>query len=198
MASDTVLTPPRRLIFFATGNIHKFNEARVALAEHNIVVAMLRLKTLEIQADDLGKVAEASVLDVSRKTRLPIIVEDAGLFIDALNGFPGPYSSYVYRTIGKEGTLKLLTGIENRKARFKSAVVFCGPKKTLKHLEGIVEGTITEEVRGSSGFGFDPIFEPTEQRGKTFGEMTDEEKNRISHRARALRKFAEWYKTQAP
>ena len=177
-----------------TNNIHKFNEARRVLAQYEIAVAMLRMKTPEIQDDDLENIARTSALEASKRTRLPVIVEDAGLFIDALKGFPGPYSNYVYRTIGKEGILKLLKDCENRRARFKSVVVFCSPDLEIKCFRGIVEGKISEDIRGESGFGFDPIFEPDEFLGRTFGELSIDEKNEISHRSRALRSFAEWYK----
>ena len=186
--------PLGRLIFFVTNNIHKFNEARRVLAQYDIAVAMLRLKPSEIQDDDIENIAKASALEASNRTRLPVIVEDAGLFIDALKGFPGPYSNYAYRTIGKEGILKLLEDCDNRKARFKSVVVFCSPDLGAKCFRGIVEGRISKEVRGESGFGFDPIFEPEGLSGRTFGELSIEEKNEISHRSRALRSFAEWYK----
>jgi len=185
--------PLGRLIFFVTNNIHKFNEAREALAQYNIAVAMLRVKPAEIQDDDIEKIAKSNALEVSNKVRLPIIVEDAGLFIDALKGFPGPYSNYVYRTIGKEGILKLLERRGNRKARFKSVVVFCSPELGIKCFRGIVEGKISETAKGESGFGFDPIFEPKDFPKRTFGELSIEEKNKFSHRSRALRRFAEWY-----
>jgi len=183
------------VIFFATGNLHKYNEARRVLAEHGIAAAMLRMDTLEIQNDDIEIIAKAAALDAARKTLLPVIVEDAGLFIDALHGFPGPYSKYVYQTLGKYGVVKLLEKHEDRKACFRSVVAFCGPQTALRCFHGVVEGKIGKRMRGSSGFGFDPIFEPTQEPGRTFGEMTVEEKNVISHRARALMKFAEWYKS---
>jgi len=187
--------PYGKLIFFATGNLHKFNEARKILAEYDISVAMLKIKTLEIQSDDIEEIAKASVLNATREVNLPTIVEDAGLFIEALNGFPGPYSSYTYRTIGVHGILKLLKGVENREAQFRSVVAFYDPSnESLKCFQGIVEGVIARKPKGYSGFGFDPIFEPKEYIGKTFGEMSIEEKNRFSHRAKALRKFAEWYR----
>ncbi len=187
--------PYGKLIFFATGNLHKFNEARKILAEYDISVAMLKIKTLEIQSDDIEEIAKASVLNATREVNLPTIVEDAGLFIKALNGFPGPYSSYIYRTIGVRGILKLLEEVENREAQFRSVVAFYDPSnESLKCFQGVVEGVIARKPRGYSGFGFDPIFEPKEYIGKTFGEMSIEEKNRFSHRAKALRKFAEWYK----
>ena len=190
--------PYGKLIFFATGNLHKFNEARRVLAEYDISVAMLKVKNLEIQNDKIEAIAKSSAINVAREIRLPIIVEDAGLFIDSLNGFPGPYSSYIFRTIGNWGIIKLLENSENRKAHFKSVVAFCDQNGTLMCFKGIVEGRISKKPRGSSGFGFDPIFEPDEEPERTFGEMSVEEKNRFSHRAKALRKFAQWYKNYVP
>lgn len=191
------ISPRTKLIFFATGNIHKFNEARRILAEYNVAIAMVKVKTLELQDDNIENIARLSALDAASKINLPAIVEDAGLFIKAMNGFPGPYSSYVYRTIGKEGIIKLLEGVNDREAYFKSVIAFCCPRGKVICFEGITEGKIAMEPRGSSGFGFDPIFEPAEQPGETFGEMSIENKNRFSHRAKALRKFAEWYRAQS-
>jgi len=187
--------PVGKVIFLVTGNFHKFNEARRVLSEHHIATGMLRIKTVEIQDDNIENIAKASALEVFKKSRLPLIVEDAGLFIRALKWFPGAYSSYVYRTIGNEGVLKLMEGLSDRYAQFRSAVVFYDSNRSLKSFEGVSEGRISEEARGSSGFGFDPIFEPSRGGGKTFGEMSLDEKNAFSHRANAFRKFAEWYKS---
>lgn len=187
--------PRGRVIFMVTGNVHKFNEARRLLAEYQIATAMLRIKTPEIQDDLLENIARASALDAVKKSNLPVIVEDAGLFVKALKDFPGPYSSYVFRTIGKEGILKLMKDVEDRYAQFRSVVAYCSPKEPLKLFKGIVEGRIAYESRGTSGFGFDPIFEPLEGQGKTFGEMSINEKNRFSHRSKAFKKFVEWYKS---
>jgi len=186
-----------RFIFFATNNANKFNEARRVLAEYEIAVGMLRIKSPEIQSDNLKEIAEASVTDAFQKCKLPIIVEDAGLFVDGLNGFPGPYAAYVYKTIGNQGMLRLMENIESRKARFESVVAYLSPEvKSPVCFNGIVAGEIvTEERRGSdeSGFGFDPIFKPR-NKNKTFAEMNVEEKNQHSHRAKAFRKFGKWYK----
>jgi XTP/dITP diphosphohydrolase len=189
--------PLGRFVFFATGNLHKFDEARKVLAESNIATAMLRMKASEIQDDDIENIAKASAIEVAQKSNLPVIVEDAGLFIESLNGFPGPYSKYVHQTIGMEGVLTLLKNQQNRKACFKSAVAFCNPEGEVKCFLGVVEGKITQDTRGTGGFGFDPIFEPKEKLGKTFGEISIEEKNSISHRSRALRAFARWYQNVA-
>ncbi len=186
------ILPKGRLAFFVTRNIHKFFEARSILAEHKIATAMLRIETVEIQDDNLETIVKARAADGVEKCRLPIIVEDAGLFIEALKGFPGPYSSYVYRTIGTEGILKLMEGIDRRVAQFRSAVVFKGPKEPTKCFHGRINGEISLKERGSSGFGFDPIFRPSSSH-VTFAEMPTEEKNKYSHRAQALHKFVEWY-----
>ncbi|MEM3551239.1 MAG: non-canonical purine NTP pyrophosphatase, partial [Candidatus Bathyarchaeia archaeon] len=81
-----------KVIFFATNNINKFNEARKVLGHYNIAVGMLKVKTLEIQSENIEEIAKASVTDAYEKCGFPLIVEDAGLFVDALKGFPGPYT----------------------------------------------------------------------------------------------------------
>jgi XTP/dITP diphosphohydrolase len=185
-----------RVIFFATNNVNKFNEARMVFGEYKIAVGMLRVKTLEVQSDSLEEIAKTSVVEAFGKCNLPVIVEDAGLFVEALNGFPGPYAAYVYKTIGNKGLLQLMEKTENRKAVFQSAVAYYSSDlKSPICFKGEVVGEITRKemtVNNSSGFGFDPIFQPVNS-AKTFAEMTIKEKNRYSHRAKALRKFAEWY-----
>jgi XTP/dITP diphosphohydrolase len=186
-----------KVAFFATTNYHKFHEARQVLAEHGISAALLRIEAIEIQDDNLEEIAKASAQDAVEKSGLPVLVEDAGLFIDALKGFPGPYSSYVYRTLGTQGVLKLMKRIAKRNAHFHSVVAFHNPKRASpKCFHGKVKGKITLKEQGKQGFGFDPIFVPKGGVGKTFAEMTTVEKNKFSHRAQALRKFAAWYKSR--
>lgn len=185
-----------RVIFFATGNINKFNEARSILGKYDIAVGMLRVKAIEIQSDSLSEIAKASVLDAFERCHLPVIVEDAGLFIEVLKGFPGPYAAYVYKTISNPGLLKLMEGVKDRKARFQSEIAYYDGQSTPVCFEGEAEGRIANEEiwgKGKSGFGFDPVFQPLGSE-KTFAEMTIEEKNGFSHRAKAVHKFAEWYK----
>jgi len=185
----------KTVAFFVTGNVHKFNEARNVLSKYDIATAMLNIEAVEIQDDDLKRIAIVSALDAARKSGLPVFVEDAGLFIKALNGFPGPYSNYVYRTIGTKGILKLMEKINQRDAYFHSVVAFCNPNEKTEPLcfEGGVDGKLTYEERGKQGFGFDPIFKLFGEGEVTFAEMSTEEKNRCSHRAQALKKFASWY-----
>ncbi len=185
--------PRGKVAYFVTSNVHKFQEARRVLSEYKIATAKLRVGAVEIQDDNLENIAEASVLDAFKNCGLPIFVEDAGLFIEALKGFPGPYSKYVYNTVGVKGILKLMKNIENRSAHFQSVIAFSSPGEQPICFRGKVDGKISLQERGTSGFGYDPIFEPTEGDGRTFAEMTLNEKNGYSHRAEALRKFAEWY-----
>jgi XTP/dITP diphosphohydrolase len=186
-----------RVVFFATTNIHKFNEARRILAEHKIAVGMLRVKAAEIQSGSLKKIAQTSARDAFRRCHLPTLVEDAGLLIKALNGFPGPYAAYVYKTIGNKGLLKLMKNVEDRKSKFHSAIAyFDNHSRVPMCFEGEANGEITVNERienGKASFGFDPIFRPSGSI-KTFAQMTIEEKNGFSHRAKAFHKFAEWYK----
>ncbi len=186
----------RKVIFLATGNFHKFNEATRVLAEYDIVAAMLRVKAVEIQSDSLGQIAKASVMDAFNRCHLPIIVEDAGLFVSSLKDFPGPYAAYVYKTISNPGLLKLMNNVKHRKAAFRSVIAYYDGQNEPVCFEGEAAGTIAYgEIWGklNTGFGFDPIFKPTGSE-KTFAEMTIEEKNCFSHRAKAIRKFAQWYK----
>jgi len=185
-----------KIAYLVTGNMHKFGEARAVLSESNISTAILNLETTEIQSDNIDAIAKASALEAGQKSNMPVFVEDAGLFINVLNGFPGPYSSYIYTTLGCPGILKLMKEAAERDAYFYSSVAFCdsGKSNSLKCFNGKVDGKITLRERGIRGFGFDPIFEPSSKPSRTFAEMTLYEKNKYSHRARALRKFAAWYR----
>ncbi|MCW4001712.1 MAG: XTP/dITP diphosphatase [Candidatus Bathyarchaeota archaeon] len=187
--------PRSRIAFFVTSNIHKFNEAREVLSQYELATAMLKIKAVEIQDDSLENIAKASATEAVKNCSLPIIVEDAGLFIEALNGFPGPYSSYVYKSIGTKGILKLMENVAKRDAHFQSVVAFSSPQESPRCFHGKANGKISMEVRGELGFGFDPIFEPSDDSNRTFAEMRMPEKNTSSHRAEALRKFAKWYKS---
>ena len=185
--------PRGKVAYFVTSNVHKFQEARRILSEYKIATAKLKVEALEIQDDSLENIAKFSALDAVRNCGLPVFVEDAGLFIEALGGFPGPYSKYVYHTVGLGGILKLMKDVTDRSAHFKSVVAFATPDKEPICFVGKVEGKISLQEQGASGFGYDPIFMPLEGEGRTFAEMTAKEKNRYSHRGNALRKFGEWY-----
>ncbi len=177
-------------ITLITGNKNKEKEIRAILEKFEIDVEIIDINLPEIQSESLEEIA----LDYARKAygiiKKPLICEDAGLFIDILNGFPGPYSSFVFKSIGNEGILKLMEGKKERKATFVSVIAYKDPEKEMI-FKGEVIGSIVNEKRGL-GWGFDPIFMPVGST-KTFGEMDIEEKNNFSHRGKATFKFAEWY-----
>ncbi|RLE65377.1 MAG: non-canonical purine NTP pyrophosphatase, RdgB/HAM1 family [Thermoprotei archaeon] len=178
-------------VFFVTKNRGKLKEAEVILSSYGIEVKMLAVEKEEIQSYNLEEIALHALRRIDFQDA-PFFVEDAGLFIEALNGFPGPYSSYVYKTIGCRGILKLLEGIDNRKAYFLSVVALKIPSTgKVEVFKGKIDGFIADKMQGEKGFGFDPIFMPDGYK-RTFAEMSVEEKNRYSHRGKALRKMGEW------
>ncbi len=170
-------------IYFVTTNTGKYEEVKKMLSEHEIIRKDMTYP--EIQADTLEEVADFGMEFLSKKLDGKIMLEDSGLFINALNGFPGVYSAYVFKSIGNEGIIKLIAGIEDRRAYFKSVIAFYDGK--VRFFEGECNGSISENVRGEAGFGYDPIFIP-EGEARTFGEMEKEEKNRYSHRGMAVLK----------
>jgi XTP/dITP diphosphohydrolase len=143
----------------------------------------------EVQAETLEEVVKEALTEIPGDN---FFIEDAGLFIPALNGFPGVYSAYVFKTIGNEGILRLLKGADNREASFRS-VVGLKLRGEVKLFTGEVRGRIALEAKGSEGFGYDPIFIP-EGYDRTFAEDT-RLKQRVSHRRRALEKLAAYLRT---
>jgi len=185
-----MLESSKRSILFVTNNPHKVNEIAAVLSKYNIRVEVSSVKKREIQSEQLEEIAKESALSAYQALKRPLFVEDSGLFIKALNGFPGPYSSYTYKKIGVAGILKLMAGEKNREAEFVSQIAYIDESGEIKLCRGVCEGDVAEEARGSGGFGFDPIFIPKGQK-KTFAEMSVEEKNRFSHRAKAAHMLAE-------
>ena len=186
-----------RVIQFATRNKGKFDEAARVALKYGIELAQVSLEKYEIQADDLKKIASVAAEQALREMGVTaMLAEDAGFFIDALNGFPGPYSSYVYRTLGVKGIVKLLEDVDKRDAQFACAVAYCDRDHTIC-FEGVVKGKVGFKPRGKQGFGFDPIFIPDQGDGRTFAEMDVDEKNRYSHRALAFSDFCKWMKSQS-
>ena len=172
------------MLRFVTSNPGKVREAREYLPE---TVEQADYDYPEIQSEELAEIAAAGARDAFDEIGEPVFVDDAGLFIDALDGFPGPYSSYVEERLGIERVRALAEREDDRGASFRAVVAYADAD-TLETFEGAVPGRIVP-ARGEGGFGYDPIFE---HRGQTFAEMSTEEKNTVSHRGRALAKFADW------
>ncbi len=181
----------RIVLWLVTGNRHKLEEAREALRGYPVDLRAADLEKFEVQADSVEEVALTAARFAYAALRRPVVVDDTSLEIRALNGFPGVYANYVYRTIGLRGVLKLLEGVDDRRACFKTAVAAIVPPWE-KVFIGTTCGVIVEEPRGGRGFGYDPIFAPEEGGGKTYAEMSLEEKTRVSHRGKAFRMLGEW------
>ena len=178
-------------INLATKNMDKYEEMRDILGNYKLDLRVVDLKGTEIQAFSVLSVAEYSAKEIATKTDEAFIVEDSGIYVNSLYGFPGPYSSFVYKTIGLGGSVRLLKNRDDKTAEFHSAIVYGENGKVIKSFIGICEGTISTDLQGEQGFGYDPIFIP-KGKNKTFAKMSLSEKNQISHRSKAARIFAEW------
>lgn len=186
------MADPQVVINFASSNPHKIAEVKEILEPFGIKVNPVKSKVREIQSDSPEEIAADSARVTAQATSKSIVVEDAGLFIESLGGFPGPYSSYVYSTIGCRGVLKLMEGVAERTATFRSAVSYCEADGEPKVFTGETRGKISLTEKAGREFGYDPIFVPDELNGRTFSELSVKEKNKVSHRSRAFNKLANW------
>ena len=167
-----------------TSNPGKVAEYQKAFDELGIEMEHYRLPYDEVQSSDLEEVVNKGMDEIISKGVRNFIVDDTGLFIDSLKGFPGVWSAYAQKTIGNKGILKLMDGVEDRGAEFRCCIG-CDIEGERIVVVGVCRGYITESEKGTDGFGFDPIFSPD---GKlTFAEMSIEDKNLISHRGNAVR-----------
>ncbi|WP_313693701.1 non-canonical purine NTP pyrophosphatase [Halorarum halobium] len=206
------------MLRYVTTNEGKVREAREYLGDD---VAQLEFDYTEVQADDLGPIAAHGAREAYRHAGEPVLVDDAGLFVDGFDGFPGPYSAFVEHTLGVDTVQRLVAREldDERRAAFRCVLAYCDGEEfdaspdavdredrvaaaatgaergeqeeralPVKLFAGTVRGRIVDP-RGDGGFGYDPIFEHD---GKTLAEMDAAEKNAVSHRGRALGKFAEW------
>lgn len=162
-------------ITYVTGNWAKIDSARQILEPLGFFVDNIKMETIEIQADDVEDVAKYSAKWASDKLKCSVLKNDTGLFVEALNGFPGVYTHYVDDTLGEDGLLKLLDGVENRKAYFKEVLAFCEYGKEPITFIGITKGTIAKEKSGTYGWSWDFIFIPDGE-DKTLGCFPDNER----------------------
>jgi len=175
---------------FLTSNEGKFQEASFVMSTFDIKLVWKKAEKMEVQSDDIETVALKAARAAATGMPFPFIVEDDGIFIDCLNGFPGPYSSYVLTKLGLERVLKLVEG--DRRAQFKSAVALHLAGRFMV-FTGITRGTISFAQRGNLGFGYDPIFIP-EGRDRTMAEMNMAEKSILSHRGKSFTSLAGYLK----
>lgn len=180
-------------MYFVSSNANKYREIMDLIKVFKITDFDVKFKQLEleeIQSESLEKVSEFKALKAFEKIKDIIMVEDDGLFIKSLNGFPGVYSSYVFKTIGNSGIIKLLSDKENREAVFCSVFAFYDGKN-IRTFVGEKCGLISHSSDGE-GWGYDPIFIP-EGFERTFADLGNELKNKTSHRRIALEKLCNWY-----
>lgn len=177
-----------RSVTFASTNQNKFREVQSILSPHGIQADFMQADLLEIQSDSLVEIAREKAKSAYARAERPVIVEDDGLYIDALQGFPGQYASHAFKTIGNAGILKLLEGAQDRSAHFRSVIAYFDGKD-VQTFEGRVNGKISAGI-AKGGWGYDPLFVP-DGAGVTFAELVN--KNDYSHRKKALEEFAKWY-----
>jgi len=176
-------------IFFVTKNKNKIYEARQILSKFQIKVEPMYIEKVELQAEKLEEIVTYALKQTKKQNKI-VVIEDSGLFIDKLNGFPGLYSSFVFKKIGCDGILRLMANEQVRKAEFISVVGYKYEGREMLFKEKTV-GAISKIKAGKSGFGFDPIFIP-EGNIKTFAQMSLFEKNQLSHRGKAFRALGKW------
>lgn len=181
-------------ILFGTSNSHKLAEAKGILEPHGFHIQHYPVDLIEPQSNDLQYIAVYS-LEKLPNTTDSIFVEDTGLFIESLKGFPGPYAAFIYKTIGYQGILNLLGNITRRKAYFESVIAYRDTNGVISTFSGRINGWISIQSAGSKGFGFDPIFVPESDLNPerlTFADLETNVKNQVSHRSLALIKLREF------
>ena len=208
-------------IIFATGNKGKLREAAEVLGPDYEIVSPASLGITE-EIPETGSTLQENSLQKAQylfeRTGLPVFADDTGLEVDALGGAPGIYSAR-YAGPGHDHQAnmdKLLAELEkirrsesandektesandgvSRRARFRTVVTLILADGTPHFFEGTCEGRIATEKRGTGGFGYDPVFLPDAYPGRTLAEVSEEEKNAVSHRGRAVRAMADWLKSR--
>ncbi len=189
-------------IIAATGNVGKIREIKKIFSDDNVEIISMGELGIDIDIEENGTTFEENSLikarTIAKMTGEIALADDSGLCVDALGGAPGIYSA---RYAGDDATdeerieklLKELSDEENRNAKFVSVIAVVFPDGREMTASGEVKGKIAYEIFGNGGFGYDPVF-ISDELGKTFGQATADEKNRISHRARAIKKMYQMMK----
>ena len=184
-------------IYFVSNNLHKYSEIKSMLNDKIIGLDLKFCKQdiIEIQDEKIENIAMEKAKSAYNIVKKPIIIEDDGLFINSLNGFPGQYSKFILKSIGNRGIIRLLKGSSDRSAYFKSIFVYNDGiivKVFYGKIIGKISSTITE-----GGWGYDPIFIPlnrNNKKGITFAKLSQtNKKNELSHRRIAFYKFIKWF-----
>ncbi len=190
-------------LIFATNNQHKLNEIRAILGPEYYLRSLKDIgfaDDIEENATTFEGNALLKATHIYSIYNTPCFSDDSGLEVEALDWAPGVYSA---RYAGEHGNharnmdrlLSELQGQKNRKAQFRTVICYIDSVGRTHYFEGVIHGVISEVKRGTNGFGYDPLFIP-DGHSSTFAEMTDTQKNHISHRAIAVRKFSDFLKQQ--
>lgn len=181
-------------LYFVSSNPNKFREIEPILRQYGIVSQLIKMSIQEIQSESVHRIAEDKSTYAFKHLLRPVVIEDDGFYISSLNGFPGQYSSFVYKTLGNQGILKLMLNKVNRRAYFLSVIAY-NDGRTLKMFSGKTQGMLSK-VAAEGGWGFDPIFLP-KNTNKTYAELSRlNRKSFYSHRRKSIEKFSKWYITK--
>ena len=193
----------QKILVLATQNAHKIEEIKKILPD-NIQLSSLKELGFVGELKETGKTLDANAKQKMKQIAVPYAVDaladDTGLEVEALNGDPGVYSARysganaTYQT-NVDKLLQQMQGVENRKAQFRTVIALSIGAED-KYFEGIIKGKIAIEPKGTNGFGYDSVFIP-EGETRTFAQMTDDEKNEISHRANALKKMKKYFEEKS-
>lgn len=175
-------------INFATSNKNKAKEFRQIL-EPGIKINHIKISYPELRSDNPEEIAKHSAEMLANKLKKNVVVEDSGLFIKELKGFPGTCSAYIHKRIGLKGIIKLMKGFRDRQCTYKSAIAYCEPGKSAVSFLGEEKGKVAESAEGNFGFGHDPVFIP-EGSNRTYGQIKNCE-NIKKFRRRAVLKLRE-------
>ncbi len=181
----------RDKLVLMTQNQHKLTELRPLFERFDVSFETTSMEKFEIRADNMEAVAHEAAITAYDVLKQPVVLDDSGLLVDALNGFPGTYSAYVSKTIGNAGILRLMNNIDKRTAKFVTAVGYADGD-AVRTFVGVMPGNIAQAPAGEEGFGYDPIFVPRGET-RTYAQLSLLEKVNISHRTKAFRKFLDWY-----
>ena len=178
-------------LVLVTQNQHKLKELTPLFKKYNVEFDTTSLEKHEIRSESIEEIAREAAKVAFETLQKPVVVDDTGFFVDALNGFPGSYAGIVLNFIGFDGILQLMTDKVERASVFKTAVGYFDGQH-LESFVGAMSGSVARESAGVGGFGYDPIFIP-DGFTKTYAELTFDEKVSISHRTKAFEEFLRWY-----
>ncbi len=176
------------MIHFITSSTNKFSEVKPILDN----IEQLNIDLPEIQEIDAKKIIESKLREALTRHDGEFIVEDTGLYMDCLGGFPGPLIKWFLKAVGNQGLFEITEKLGNSSAQAKTIIGYSNNKGEINFFEGILNGKIVSP-RGENGFGWDEIFMP-DNYDKTLAQMTSDEKNQISMRRNAVNKLKDFLK----